>query len=91
MTTPPPNLPYSAEIPAAAVVFDDSRQPGRGYYLGLCFKIHAAAPDGRWLEIGDGGLVDWTQKLLSDSKERLLGGGLGSDRLCLEFDSARAA
>lgn len=56
------------ELPA-----DPSRTSG--YYQGLCFKVYL---DGQ--EIGDGGFVDWTQRLLSDRKERLLITGIGVDR-----------
>ncbi|MFS8098427.1 hypothetical protein LFM09_14950 [Lentzea alba] len=51
-----------------------SRQTG--YYQGLCFKV---LRDG--VEIGDGGFVDWTQRLLGNRKERLLICGVGVDRL----------
>jgi hypothetical protein len=37
------------------------------------------------LELADGGAVDWTQKLLSDAKERLVISGIGSERVCGEF------
>jgi hypothetical protein len=47
-----------------------------GYYQGLCFKVFR---DG--VEIGDGGFVDWTQRLLGNRKERLLISGVGVDRL----------
>jgi len=61
---------------------DPERTSGRGYYEGLCFKIHAEDDDGR-VELGDGGLVDWTRRLLASRKERCLISGLGSDRLAL--------
>lgn len=60
---------------------DHERTGGRGYYTGLCFHIHAAAADGP-MELVDGGAVDWTQKLLSDAKERLVISGIGSERVC---------
>lgn len=53
---------------------DPSRRTG--YYKGLCFKVFR---DG--VEIGDGGFVDWTQRLLDNRKERLLISGVGVDRL----------
>lgn len=53
---------------------DPSRHTG--YYKGLCFKVFR---DG--VEIGDGGFVDWTQRLLGNRKERLLISGIGVDRL----------
>ncbi|MEV1178093.1 hypothetical protein [Nonomuraea sp. NPDC049784] len=58
------------------VVPDPGRESGRGYYTGLCYKIHA---DG--VEVGDGGFVDWTARLLGNRKERLLISALGIDRL----------
>jgi hypothetical protein len=64
---------------------DPNRPSGRGYYRDLCIKIHAQTPDGEWIELGDGGSVDWTQRLLSNSKERLVTSGLGSERVCTLF------
>jgi hypothetical protein len=58
------------------------RTDGRGYYSGLCFKLF-----GTWesdeIELGDGGFVDWTQRLLQSRKERLMISGLGVERLAL--------
>jgi hypothetical protein len=65
-----------AEVPGMRVVPDPDRESGRGYYTGLCFKVHA---DGR--EVGDGGFTDWTVRLLGNRKERLLISGYGVDRL----------
>lgn len=67
------------------VEFDEDRTSGRNYYRDLAFQIYAATPDGREMHLCDGGSVDWTQKLLSDNKERLVISGLGSERLCTEF------
>ncbi|MEV4178439.1 hypothetical protein [Nonomuraea sp. NPDC049709] len=55
---------------------DPDRPGGRGYYTGLCFKIY-----GKGAEVGDGGFVDWTARLLGNRKERLLISALGIDRL----------
>ncbi|MGI5291232.1 hypothetical protein ACQEVF_49095 [Nonomuraea polychroma] len=55
---------------------DPDRESGRGYYTGLCHKIY-----GDGLEVGDGGFVDWTARLLGNRKERLLISALGVDRL----------
>jgi hypothetical protein len=60
----------------AEVVTDDTRQAGRGYYLELCFKVNTERG-----EIGDGGFTDWTARLTSNAKERLLISGYGLDRL----------
>jgi hypothetical protein len=62
------------------IVADRDRQTGRGYYRDLCFKVNARA-GGEQEELGDGGLTDWTQKLTTSSKERLLISGVGIDRL----------
>jgi hypothetical protein len=56
------------------------RPSGRGYYDNVCFKIFATV-EGSPIEVGDGGLVDWTQKLLSNRKERLFISGIGLERL----------
>ncbi|WP_370942680.1 hypothetical protein AB5J62_26765 [Amycolatopsis sp. cg5] len=62
------------------IVGDPHRGTGRGYYLGLCFKVYSVLGDDR-IEVGDGGFVDWTRTLLGNRKERLLISGLGIDRL----------
>jgi hypothetical protein len=66
---------------------DPNRPNGRGYYRDLCMKIHAQTSEGEWIEVGDGGSVDWTQRLLSNSKERLVTSGIGSERVCSLFAS----
>jgi hypothetical protein len=58
------------------------RTDGRGYYPGLCFKL-AATWEGAEIDLGDGGLVDWTQLLLQSRKERLMISGLSVERLAL--------
>jgi hypothetical protein len=65
--------------------YDEVRTSGRGYYLDLCFHIYATAASGKRLELVDGGAVDWTQRLLSNAKERLVISGIGSERLCACF------
>jgi hypothetical protein len=62
---------------------DPSRQTG--YYQGLCYKVYLHGE-----EIGDGGFVDWTQRLLGNRKERLLISGVGVDRLAT-LSSQRSA
>ena len=55
---------------------DPNRESGRNYYRECCFKIWVGDQ-----EVGDGGFVDWNQKLLSDAREGLLTSGLGLERL----------
>ena len=62
------------------VVIDQSRESGRGYYRSVCFKVFARVVD-EWLDVGDGGDVDWTARLLSDRRERLFISGVGSERV----------
>lgn len=62
------------------VVIDQERESGRGYYRSLCFKLLVRVAD-EWLDIGDGGDVDWTARLLSDRRERLFISGVGSERV----------
>jgi hypothetical protein len=52
------------------------------YYKGLQFTIKTTI-QGKEYYIGDGGFVDWTQKLLSSKKERLLISAIGLDRLLI--------
>jgi hypothetical protein len=64
----------------AQVVTDRDRQAGRGYYRDLCFKVNVCS-GGEAREVGDGGFTDWTARLTSNQKERLLITGLSTDWL----------
>ncbi len=77
--------PIQSEFVGIDCNIDEQRTSGKGYYLDLCFHIHATNSPGRRLELVDGGIVDWTQRLLSNAKERLVISGIGSERLCSEF------
>lgn len=50
------------------------------YYKGLQFTVKTVIEDKDYY-IGDGGFVDWTQKILGNKKERLLISAIGLDRL----------
>lgn len=78
-----------SEFENVECAIDDQRTSGRGYYLDLCFHIHATTPSGQRLELVDGGAVNWTQEYLSNVKERLVISGIGSERLCVEFGNGR--
>ena len=69
-----------------SVRLDETRTAGRGYYPSVCFKVHAIFGDEEF-EVGDGGFVPWTQRLLSNAKERLLTGGIGLDRMAIASES----
>ena len=77
--------PFAAGFENLDCAFDDQRTSGKGYYHDLCFHIHADGPSAGRLELVDGGVVDWTQRLLSNKKERLVISGIGSERLCTAF------
>lgn len=64
------------------IVLDPDREAGRGYYSGPCFHVLGQAEPGRLVQLADGGAVSWTQQYLSNSKERLVVSGLGSERVC---------
>lgn len=73
------------EFPEVECIFDPQRTKGRGYYRDICFHIHDMNTASQYLELVDGGAVDWTEKLLSNARERLAISGIGSERLCSEF------
>ncbi|KKI91057.1 hypothetical protein WQ54_16980 [Bacillus sp. SA1-12] len=50
------------------------------YYQGLQYSIIVKL-NGQEIHIGDGGFVDWSQKLLANRKERMLISGIGLDRI----------
>ena len=69
-------------VPGVEVVSTEPNAPGGVYYRGLRFQVYASSGDG-FLHLGDGGLVDWSQKALENRKERLLISGVGVDRFSL--------
>jgi hypothetical protein len=80
----------AAGLPDVEIRSDPARSTGRGYYLDVCFHVHAASESGEWVELADGGAVDWTRKLLSNAKERLMISGIGSERVVARFARASA-
>ena len=73
------------KFPDVKFAFNLSRIGGIGYFNGLCFKIKAKNAAGEEISLIDGGCSDWTQKLLSDNKERFIGSGIGSEVLVNKF------
>jgi hypothetical protein len=65
---------------------DQERKTGKGYYGCAGYQIHVSDSKGEEFLIVDGGFTDWTQKLLGSQKERLLIGGMGSERFIFCFD-----
>jgi hypothetical protein len=60
------------------IVFNEKNE----YYQDVRFNINCTKIDQQEYELVDGGIVDWTQKFLNNSKERLIISGIGSERLC---------
>jgi len=77
--------PLKPSYPRVNFRFDLSRIAGIGYYNSLCFKISAKNKEQISFPLVDGGLSDWTQKLLNSRKERLLTSGVGSEFFCRNF------
>jgi hypothetical protein len=59
-----------------------------GYYEAARLQVFARDGAGRDYFLVDGGMTDWTRRLLSDRKERLMISGLGSERLVACFAPA---
>lgn len=65
----------------AELIQDADRAAASGYYAGFCFHLLGGWPDGELRQLADGGVVDWTAKLLGNAKERLLISGCGVEGL----------
>ncbi len=74
-----------AAFPDVRCEVTETRDFGLAYYDGLALQLYVTSPGGQRLGIGDGGCTDWTRRLLSDGKERLLVSAIGMElmvRLC---------
>ncbi len=78
------------EFPHVHFVFEMGRTGGIGYYQDIVVKIEAINSQGQKFQIADGGFVDWTQKLLSNKKERLLTSGIGTEYVYRVFADKQA-
>jgi len=71
-----------SEFPDVECVADPDRSAGRDYYQGLSFHLNAIQPTDEVVQLADGGSVDWTARLVSNGKERLVISGIGTERVC---------
>ncbi|MDQ5822871.1 MAG: hypothetical protein M3441_01500 [Chloroflexota bacterium] len=78
-------LPLAERFPAVRLEFDPSPTTTPGYYELVRFQVYATDLQGVEYMIGDGGFNDWTQKLLSDRRERLLTSGIATERIVTLF------
>jgi hypothetical protein len=60
---------------------EENSEFGRNYYIRLRFMISVVNKNNLEFDYIDGGFADWTSKLLSNKKERLLTSGIGTDFL----------
>ena len=77
--------PLGAAFPAVALRIDTSREQGRNYYSGYCIGLYSKDINGRRMNLADGGMTNWTQRLLSNAKERLFVSGMGIELLAKCF------
>ena len=74
--------PLADGHPGVAYEEDPDRQRGRSYYQDVCFSVDVEDAAKTMVNVADGGSVPWTAALLSNRKERLVIGGIGSDMVC---------
>jgi len=70
---------FANELPDIPISFDLDHEDNN-YYKGVNFQLFMEN-ENESIEIGDGGFVDWMQKMTGNKKERCLISGIGIDRL----------
>ncbi len=75
-------MEHAESLPYRVSLSSDTTNEDNAYYNGIQFTVwfrtgESAQP------IGDGGLVDWTQRLLGSRKERMMISAIGLERLAL--------
>ncbi len=78
--------PLAKKFPHIQISFDQQREAAKNYYADICFRINLTNQKGESFDLVDGGLTDWTQKMISNDKERLLTSGLGTELLLKLFN-----
>jgi hypothetical protein len=78
-------VPLREDRKGVRLSFNLRRLTGLGYYEGPCFHIKAKNDRGGAFALADGGFVNWTQRLLGDSKERLMTSAIGVELMCRMF------
>ncbi len=77
--------PLSSIYPGVGFCFNLHRLTGLNYYQGPTLHIKLQNQLNQTFMVADGGFVDWTQRLLTDKKERLLTSAIGIELLCRVF------
>lgn len=70
----------SSHWPEIRFQYLEMRQAENEYYRGLRFKVYISV-GGAAYDIADGGLVDWSRRILQDRKERMAISGMGTELL----------
>ena len=76
------------DCPDVTVETESQSTRPAGYYDAMRFNLFATNDAGQEYFLVDGGLTDWTRKLLQDRKERLMTSGMGTERFLLCFRRA---
>jgi hypothetical protein len=82
------DLPIARRVSDALgieVKSNGTRLEGMGYYSSFALRISIEARDGARHPVIDGGFTEWTARLLSNRKERLLTSGVGSEFVARMF------
>ena len=58
-----------------------NRKSGLNYYSDICYEIVVGFDNEKSLVLVDGGITNWTGKILSDSKEKCITSGMGLEYL----------
>lgn len=77
--------PLRAAFPEAEFRFNAARLEGLGYYSRFALRISPRTRDGHRFALIDGGFTDWTARLLSNKKEKLLISGMGTELACKAY------
>lgn len=69
------------KFPNVIFNFQLNRKSGLNYYENICYEILVTCNDGKELCLVDGGVTNWTGKLLGDKKEKCISSGMGTEYL----------
>lgn len=72
--------------PQTKFVFEMNRIAGIGHYETATFKIRARNRRGEVYPLVDGGVCNWTKRILANKKERLMVSGFGTELFCMNFN-----
>lgn len=71
----------SEEYPDIKFNLQLNRKSGLNYYSDICYEIVVGFDNEKSLVLVDGGITNWTGKILSDSKEKCVTSGMGLEYL----------